>query len=243
MKINWDEDWWLVAIPVAAVVGLAISLQRKTSAAPSYSQAIVDLRGEASPNKKAAPHVRMRKNIPYATTLHQMSFSRGNDPRKYLGVTAHYIVLQDGTIAQLYDHNVRLPASNGFNTGSISIEFAGNFPSKSRSTQAKHYWFPKGMHGNPNRMNQLTAAQARAGQFLLRYLKARGFTHVLAHRQSAGDKGNGPGPDIWGAIGEYGVRRLGLSDGGLGYAIGSGNPIKDSWRQAYNVWHGGSAVA
>ncbi len=198
---------------------------------------IYDMTAEARPSSKAAPYVRTRDpSKVYAVVLHQMGFSRGNDPRKYRRVTGHYVILPDGGIYQLYAPSVRLPAANGFNSGSVSVEFAGNFPSRARSTNPNHWWFPSGRKGDPKYMNQVTTAQVQAGRFLLRHLQGQGYTHVLAHRQSSGQRGNDPGPDLWGGVGEYGVRDLGLSDGGPDFAVGSGKPIRQGWRDAYALW-------
>ena len=205
---------------------------------------IYDLTAEASPNSKASPHVRSRDpSKVYAVVLHQMGFSRGNDPRKYLRVTSHYVITPDGGIYQMYAPSVRLPSSNGFNSGSVAVEFAGNFPSRARATDPKYWWYPSGKYASPSYMNSVTPAQVSAGRSLLRHLRGQGITTVLAHRQSSGSRGNDPGPDIWGGVAEYGIRTLGMSDGGTDFAVGSGNPIRQSWRDAYAVWASPSAVA
>ena len=56
--------------------------------------------------------------------LHQMGFSRGTDPMRYLGVPAHYIVMADGTIAQLHNWETYLFTSNALNSRSIGVEIA-----------------------------------------------------------------------------------------------------------------------
>jgi hypothetical protein len=71
--------------------------------------------------------------------LHQMGFSRGNDYRDYLRTTAHYIILPDGGIYHFYPDSTNLPAAGPFNSGSVSVEFAGNFPSRSMSTDPKRW--------------------------------------------------------------------------------------------------------
>jgi peptidoglycan hydrolase-like protein with peptidoglycan-binding domain len=57
-----------------------------------------------------------------------------------------------------------------------------------------------------------------------------GLTHILAHRQSSGQRENDPGPDIWYHVGQWAVDNLGLKDGGPGFKVGTGNPIPDLWR-------------
>lgn len=149
-----------------------------------------------------------------------MSLSRGNDPSRYVRVTAHFVVLPDGTVAQLHPLGDRLLASHGFNERSVSIEFAGNL----QSTNGK-WWRPE-TYGR----DTLTAAQIDSGRRLLRLLAGLGIRHVFGHRQSAAERSNDPGPEIWSAVAQWGVDHLGLDDGGPDYAIESGRPIPEEWR-------------
>jgi len=153
--------------------------------------------------------------------LHQMAFSRGNEPKKYDTVTAHFAILPDGKITQLHPETALLWASNGFNAGSVAVEFAGNFPNtKGKCWEAKKF----GCH-------KVTPEQIEAGRYLVEYLiKKIGLTHILAHRQSSGSRENDPGPDIWYNVGQWAVEKHGLKDGGPGFKVGSGNPIPDAWR-------------
>lgn len=180
--------------------------------------AIVDLIDEAPKSKR---HKRNPKTKVDAVVLHQMGFSRGNDPLRYAKVTAHFIVLADGTVAQLHPLNARLSASDGFNSRSVSVEFAGNF----QSINGK--WWKPDAYG----VDYPTSAQLEAGRELLRMLRAIGITHVFAHRQSSGSRGNDPGPEVWRAVGQWGIEQLGLVDGGPGYAINDGHPVPDEWRR------------
>ncbi len=193
---------------------------------------IVNLLDESPPEKRVAS-----RPDAWAAVLHQMGFSRGDDPRRYRKVTAHYIITPNGTIAQLHPIHARLNAAHGFNRGGVSIEFAGNFPSSSRSSDPSDFWSPD-THG----MDQLTVAQVEAGRWLLGHLRdtvhpSLGFqlTTVLAHRQSSGDRGNDPGPDVWTNVGQYAVDNMGLKDGGPGFSVGTGKPILASWRTADRI--------
>lgn len=187
---------------------------------------IIDRRKFAELSDKAKPHTRQRNAADvYALVLHQMGFSRGNDPDRYDGVTAHYIILSDGGLYQLHDHSVRLPAANGFNSRSLSVEFAGNFPSRPRSTNPKHFWSPD-THG----MDQLTPAQVASGRWMIDRFVCEGWlTHVLAHRQSGKHRQNDPGPDVWREVGAWAVRQYGLEWGGDGFSIGDGQAIPPKW--------------
>jgi N-acetyl-anhydromuramyl-L-alanine amidase AmpD len=180
---------------------------------------------QAQPTAYVLEHARSRDpaNV-WAIVLHQMGFSRGNDPSRYDRVNAHYVILPDGGTYQLYGHEVRLPAASALNEGSVSVEFAGNFPSRARSDDPAHFWSP----GTAGR-DQLTAEQIAAGRALLRGLRARGVTTVLAHRQGGAERQNDPGPDVWREVAAYGVEQLGMEWGGPGWSAGQGQPIPDHW--------------
>lgn len=112
-------------------------------------------------------------------------------------------------------------ASNGFNRGSVAVEFAGNFPNVRGKCWAADRF---GCH-------RLTDEQVRAGRYLVDHLvRTNGLTHVLAHRQSSGTRENDPGPDIWYHVGEWALKTRGLRDGGPGFRVGTGKPIPDQWR-------------
>jgi hypothetical protein len=194
------------------------------------------------------PEKRKGSRVPWAIVLHQMSFSRGNDPYDYKKVTAHYIITPDGTIAQLHPITAYLYAADGFNEGGISIEFAGNFPTKSQSTNPKNFYHPddwvdkEGVKHEGMGMDQLTPSQIMAGRWLVEHLYdnvlpeiGSDLTVILAHRQSGEQRQNDPGPDVWANVGQWAVDELGLSDGGPGFAVGGGNPIPDTWRSAPKI--------
>ncbi len=158
----------------------------------------------------------------YALVLHQTAFSRGNDTTKYDRIPVHFVIVPNGKIIQLHPLSAYLWSSNGFNSGSVAVEFVGNFPNtKGKCWEAKKF----GCH-------KLTQEQINSGRALIRHLiNTMGLTHVLAHRQSSGQRENDPGPDIWYHIGQWAVDNLGMKDGGPGFKVGSGKPIPDEWRR------------
>lgn len=185
---------------------------------PSPHLQIEDRAGFTAKNKRLRSR---RVEDVYALVLHQTAFSRGNDPKRYDTVTAHYVILPNGHILQLHPVSAYLAASNGFNARSVAVEFVGNFP----STHGR-CWEPKrfGCH-------RLSQEQITAGRFLIQHLiRTIGLTHVLAHRQSSGTRENDPGPDIWCQVGQWAIENHRLRDGGPGFKIGTGNPIPDAWR-------------
>jgi hypothetical protein len=234
------RDEVLMFSTATILAALALRSLRAGKAADHAPLRLVDMTGAAELRPAAARHTRKRDpSGVYAAVLHQMGFSRGSDPTRYLGVTAHYAVLPDGTVLQLHPHSTRLPHGNGLNTGSVGIEFAGNFPSVRGG-----WWYPEGYEGDPRYENLPTPEQLEAGRALLRMLRDKyGFTHVLAHRQSSATRGNDPGPHVWGAVGEWAKANLGMSDGGPEFAVGNGNPIDERWARAPYYNPSGGALA
>lgn len=195
---------------------------------PFGDEAQIEDRTHLTPKAKRVKGKDRAPGKVYALVLHQMAFSRGNSPTKYDNVTAHFAILPDGKIIQLHPISAYLNASNGFNPGSVAVEFAGNFPNtKGKCWEAKKF----GCH-------KVTQEQIEAGRKLVKHLiKEIGLTHILAHRQSSGTRENDPGPDIWYHVGQWAVDNLGLKDGGPGFWIKNriaggkdGKPIPDEWR-------------
>ena len=185
------------------------------------SAGIVDLTAQSDKSVRKGP--RDMKKVK-ALVLHQMAccFQRKDPLKGYLRLKAHFAILPDGRILQIHPVNELLWASNGFNSGSVAVEFAGNFPS-TRGT-----WWQGEKYGR----NRVTPAQIEAGRRLIRNLIGTiGLTTVLAHRQSSATRENDPGPDIWSQVGQWAVDQLGMKDGGPGFKVGGGNPIPDLWRR------------
>jgi len=236
---------WSLLVPAGLALGFAAAASlagEATGGGGAHTSGLLDRRAYAQLTPDAAKFFKRRSNKPYALVLHQMGFSRGNDPSKYDKVTAHFKVLPNGTIVWSWDDDARLPAAGGLNHGSWSVEFAGNFPSRAGSTDPDHYYRPlpfdyrdaKGQlkHHKGFGMNLPTQAQYSAGRWLIDYLIPRGLTHVFAHIQGGPDRENDPGPDLWWNVGEWAIRERGLEWGGPDFAVYGGKPIPGSWRTA-----------
>ena len=184
------------------------------------SAGIIDLTAQADKSVRRGPRDLTKVK---ALVLHQMAccFQRKDPLKAYLRLKAHFAILPDGQILQIHPVRELIWASNGFNSGSVAVEFAGNFP----NTKGK-WW-----EGDKFGRNQVTTAQIEAGRRLIRYLVGTiGLRTILAHRQSSATRENDPGPDIWYHVGQWAVDALGLKDGGRGFKVGDGNPIPDLWR-------------
>lgn len=192
----------------------------ETGAAAATDCRIIDLTSQAEHSHRKGK--RDPKSV-YALVLHQMACCyRRRDPlRSYLRTKAHFVILPEGQILQLHPVSALLWASHGFNSKSVAVEFAGNFPN------VKGRWWKGETYGR----DRPTPAQLEAGRCLVRHLvRTIGLRVVLAHRQSSNMRENDPGPEVWFHVGQWAVDTLGLSDGGSGFKIGNGKPILDAWR-------------
>ncbi|HEU4479081.1 MAG TPA: peptidoglycan recognition family protein, partial [Pyrinomonadaceae bacterium] len=190
---------------------------------------IIDLTAKADKSQRL--RIRPPEKV-WALVLHQMACCfKVKDPlTRFLKMAPHFAILPDGRILQIHPLQAYTPASNGFNAGSVAVEFAGNFP----NTKGK-WWISKELNTAAKRkanQNQVTPQQIESGRYLVQYLKRTiGLKTILAHRQSSGTRENDPGPDIWYNVGQWAVDNLGLSDGGAGFKVGTGNPLPDLWRK------------
>lgn len=180
--------------------------------------------------KKGHPKPRPKNKV-YALVLHQMACCRRRKEGGYDTIGTHYAILEDGRILQLHPIEALMYASNGFNSGSVAVEFAGNFPNtRGKCWQPKCDKLPCPNHG----CHQLTQAQIDSGRYLVEHLlrePGMKLTHILAHRQSSGTRENDPGPDIWYHVGQWAIDKYGLKDGGPGFSVGTGKPIPQEWRE------------
>jgi N-acetyl-anhydromuramyl-L-alanine amidase AmpD len=178
----------------------------------------------------------------WALVLHHMAVKspdeHGNysNPKKYLGVGAHFCIMFDGRIIQLHPISRMLWHANGTSPNSVGVEFEGNFADINGN-----WWYERDKKTKKiisRNEDRPTSAQYESGRFLLKYLKyVMDIKHVLAHRQSSGDRDNDPGPDVWFNVGEWGLVNLSLSDGGKSFKVGTGNPIPNAWRTWGNRNH------
>lgn len=74
MKINWEEDWWLFAIPIAAVVGIAASRQRQKSLKKKVPTKFVPQ--YVLPKKRGAPFAQAPNSVVWP-------IPNSNNPRRF----------------------------------------------------------------------------------------------------------------------------------------------------------------
>ena len=220
-----DQEWGFESEDESEAEDLADRRSHRSRQGLGHRQAgdgsrIIDLTDKSDKSHRKGE--RDPKKV-YALVLHQMACCfRPADPlKRFLSINSHFAIAADGRILQLHPITELLWSSNGFNAGSVAVEFAGNFPN------TKGAWWQGDKFGR----NRPTPAQLEAGRYLVRHLiRVMGLTHVLAHRQSSASRENDPGPEVWYHVGQWAVEKLGLKDGGPGFKLPGANPIPDEWR-------------
>lgn len=167
--------------------------------------------------------------------LHQTSGSTSTNANLFLAIPAHYVVLSNGRILQLYPETDYIQHANTFNSWSVGIEFAGTFANDSSRCwwDSKTKYVQKGFRKGSRICAEPTSEQVVAGRNLVSAiaLKVPTVKYILAHRQASSSRSNDPGPSIWFDIAEWAKKQLDLIPAD-DYTEGSGKPIPDSWRSA-----------
>lgn len=217
------------AILAGGILGRIVSNRPSYTATPQ----ILDLRSEAVPflkkreqnsGKKFQRSTRRPVTDIDGLTIHQMGFSRGSDPRRYLGVPAHYIITPDGMISQLHDWETYLYTSSNLNKNTIGVEVAGNF----RGGNGK--WRKPEKFGR----DVPTPAQIQALRDLVAYVQREldrqgiKMDALWAHRQGSMNRGIDPGPELWSQVVPWANETLGLVD--RSEETRGGQPIPETWK-------------
>lgn len=174
-------------------------------------------------------HVRAPAEADIAV-LHQTAVGRhlwGEESPAWDRVRAHFVVLPSGAARRNHDPLVRLRyGSRWWNPRAVTIEIAGNFPTRLDAHGRPIWW-------NPKRMGQDRIAerpeQIHAARALLAHLRATmpALRYLGAHRQIEQAKPGCPGPDVWREVGEFALRELGFE---LAPDDPRGLAIPDTWR-------------
>ena len=157
-----------------------------------------------------------------ADVLHQTSFEWRYENPMWARVRAHAVVHQGGQVTLLHSILTRMRYGCGLgNAYAINIEIEGNLPLEYRDGEPV-YWRPE-KYGR----SVLTPEQITSGRELLAWTREQvPGLRVGCHRQIELDRSGCCGPDIWAAIGQYGIDVLGMPE----MATTGGRPIPDSWR-------------
>jgi hypothetical protein len=184
----------------------------------------------------------------WATTrgvvLHQTACIFGETNPRWKQVPVHIGVTRGGRVLHLNRLDWQVPAANGLNGTTISIEIEGRFPGVEGDNST--LWnYPK------NQPTELTDAQVAATLEAIRWaasvIQRNGgqIRFLWAHRQScdaeAGKSRYGrrsdPGGEVWRRVALVVKKELQLEYGAGGGVVGSGLPIPGEWdpsRQGYS---------
>ncbi len=144
-------------------------------------------------------------------------------------VRAHLVVLPSGAVHVNHDPLVRLRyGSRWWNPRCVTIEFAGNFPTRVDAADRLYWWSPERM--GKDRIED-APEQVQAARALLAWLRSRypGIHLLGAHRQIEAAKAGCPGPSVWREVGEFALRELGFE---LVATDPRGRDIPAGWRRA-----------
>lgn len=173
-------------------------------------------------------------------TLHQTACNMGERIARYDTIGAHFAVLRSGRVLRMADLNRIVYHGNGWNEQCVGIEIDGlyagveNNPDTALDEALRSTWDDPTTPTRETPM-QVTPQAMAATRALIRWIvwetaQNGGRMKVLcAHRQSSEDRRNDPGEAIWKAVALPLHAELGLSDGGLGFKIGTGYPIPEAW--------------
>ena len=169
----------------------------------------------------------------HGVTLHQTGCEMPRDPMGWSRVNAHIGITREGCVVIINPSTDLIWHAQGLSKKTIGIEIEGNY--RGLISDPKTLWMGG---GGPHYLNPaMTAAAARLFEYLKNEFSLRDtkWSYVFAHRQSAKSRIADPGEEIWRVIGLAWINKLGGSDGGDGYSLGSGRPIPREWNGTSTV--------
>lgn len=185
---------------------------------------IIDRRSFAHPVHDRGP----RDRPPTGICLHQTACLLGERQGRWDSVGAHVGVTRAGVILWLHDFDRIVWHGNGWNAGTIGIEIDGLYAGIGGDPST--VWDDP---STPKREAALkpTDKQLAAAQTAIRWICGMVPTirALVAHRQSSESRRNDPGSEIWNGVALPMHAELGLSDGGVGFKLGTGRAIPEAW--------------
>lgn len=164
--------------------------------------------------------------------LHQTACNMGERPERYDTLGAHFAVLRSGRVVWVHDMDRVVWHGNSWNAGTVGIEIDGLFPGvlgdestvwNDPSTKIREVG------------QRVTPEQIEATKQLVRWICSVVASHagdvcaLVAHRQASEDRRDDPGSEAWQTIALPLHAELGLTDGGVGFKLGTGFAIPESW--------------
>lgn len=192
---------------------------------------LFDLRGEARP--KFATSGRPWSDVT-GICLHQTACVLGERVERWETVGCHVGITRSGKVIWLHDFDRMVVHGNGWNRRTVGIEIDGLYAGVDGDPST--VWDDPSTPRREQGM-ELTPEAVAAAQDAIRWIctevadRAGNVRALVAHRQSSKDRRNDPGSAIWQAVALPMHAELGLGDGGIGFAIGTGRPIPEEWDQ------------
>lgn len=164
--------------------------------------------------------------------LHQTACDMGERSARYDTIGAHVVVTRSGSVLWIHDFDRLIVHGNGWNTQCVGIEINGLF--EGIAGDPRTLWddpsTPARERGMQPTLEQL-GASCQAIRWICDIVRRRGGqVHALvSHRQASANRRNDPGSAIWKSVALPMMAELKLTDGGLGFKIGSGYPNPEAW--------------
>lgn len=163
--------------------------------------------------------------------LHHTACILGENPQRWATVGAHLGVSRGGRVFMIHDFNRLIVHGNGWNTETVGIEMDGMYAGIEGDLRT--FWKPP---GHPELKPQsptpdLVEATKTAIRWIGSVVEAHGgkLKLLVAHRQASENRQSDPGSALWHAIAIPLHDEMHLTDGGIGFKIGTGYPIPESW--------------
>ncbi len=178
-----------------------------------------------------------------AICLHQTAGDLGEKPERWSWwptrdadgdlvhstLKAHLGVTRGGQVFLVHDLNALVYHGNSFNNRSVGIELSGTY--EGVAGRPTTWWQPTGVRSPQTPTPELLVAAKVAIEWVVAEVAARGgkIKYLFAHRQSSAERESDPGDAIWKGVALPMLQKLGLSDGGPRYKVGSGEAIPMDW--------------
>lgn len=194
-----------------------------------YTASLFDRREHAAPKypTSARPWSKVT-----GICLHQTACHMGERLERYNTIGAHFVVTRSGKVLWMHGLERLVVHGNGWNNQTVGIEIDGLYAGI-EGDQRTVWNNPDTQHREMGM--EVTVEAMESARQLVRWIVAevalRGgkLTKLVAHRQSSDSRRNDPGSAIWKAVALPLHAELGLSDGGVGFKIGSGYAIPSEW--------------
>jgi len=171
------------------------------------------------------------KNRIRGVMLHQTGCWMPEKVSTWKTINAHCGITREGTLILMFDFSMLIWHGNDLTRPTIGIEVGGLF--EGLEGHSNTVW-PKGA-----KTYEFNEAQLKATDTLFDVIKAEFEKHggtwevVYAHRQSHDWRMSDPGETIWKQVGIPWIKKLGATDGGKDFCVGSGHPIPEEWNPEY----------